>query len=113
MLLVLVVLAGCADLVPSSLTSTSKPTPPNQPAPTQPVPTPTQTGVVTISPQNAAAAPGQTVHFTATAAGGGAITFLVNGVAGVNATVMELTQTSPTSAQTVWQAHTPGYNQYH
>ncbi|HET9100402.1 MAG TPA: aryl-sulfate sulfotransferase, partial [Acidobacteriaceae bacterium] len=28
------------------------------------------------------------------------------------ATVMELNQTSQTSAQTVWQAHTPGYNQY-
>lgn len=89
-LLLLVVLAGCADLVPSSLTTPSKPTPPtvpNPPSPTQPTPTPTQTGVVTISPQNAAAAPGQSVHFTGMAAGGGAIAFSVNGIAGGNATV--------------------------
>ncbi len=79
-LLFMGLLSGCADLVPNSLTSTSKP-------PTQPAPTPTQAGTVTISPQNAAAGAGQTVHFTAAAAGGGAITFSVNGVAGGNATV--------------------------
>ncbi len=82
------VLAGCAGGMPSSLISSSKPTPPPNPSPpTQPVPTPTQAGTVTISPQNAAAGAGQTIHFTAAAAGGGAITFSVNGVAGGNATV--------------------------
>ncbi len=82
----LVLLVGCAGGAPSSLTSTT-PTPPNPPTPTQPPPMPQQSGSVTISPQNAAAAPGQTVHFTAAATGGGAITFSVNGVAGGNASV--------------------------
>ncbi|MHB8391270.1 MAG: hypothetical protein ACYDBH_17075, partial [Acidobacteriaceae bacterium] len=81
-------LAGCAGGMPSSLLSSSKPptpsNPPNPPAPTQPAPTPTQAGTVTISPQNAAAAPGQTVHFTAVVTGGGALTWSVNGVAGGN-----------------------------
>ncbi|HVC90013.1 MAG TPA: aryl-sulfate sulfotransferase [Acidobacteriaceae bacterium] len=85
------VLAGCAGGMPSSLLSSSKPptpsNPPNPPAPTQPAPTPTQSGSVTISPQNAAAAPSQTVHFTAVVTGGGALTWSVNGVAGGNSTV--------------------------
>ena len=87
-LLLLGVLAGCAGGMPSSLIPPSNPPPPpSPPAPTQPAPTPTQAGTVNISPQNAAAAPGQVVHFTAAATGGGAIAFSVNGIAGGNATV--------------------------
>jgi hypothetical protein len=48
---------------------------------------PQQAGSVTISPQNAALAPGQTMQFTAASTGGGAIAWSVNGVAGGNATV--------------------------
>ena len=78
---------GCAGGAPSSLTATSKPpTPPNPSSPGQPPPSPQQAGSVTISPQNAAAAPGQSVHFTAVVKGGGAVTWSVNGVAGGNAT---------------------------
>ncbi len=82
----LLLVAGCAGGAPS-ITSTNPPSPPTSPSPTQPPPSPTQAGSITISPQNAAAAPGQTVHFTATASGGGAITFSVNGVAGGNSSV--------------------------
>lgn len=42
---------------------------------------------MTISPQNAAAGPGQVIHFAASSAAGGAIKWSVNGVAGGNATV--------------------------
>lgn len=56
-------------------------------SPSQPPPLPLQVGSVIISPQNAAAGPGQTVKFTATAAGGGAISWAVNGVAGGSASL--------------------------
>lgn len=85
--LIAVLLAGCAGGEPASLLSKPVPTPPNPGSPTQPVPTPQQAGSVSISPQNAAVAPGQTVHFTAVVTGGGALTWSVNGVAGGNATV--------------------------
>lgn len=79
-------LVGCGGGVPSGLTSAS-PVPPNPPAPSQPPPTPQQAGSVTIHPQNAAASPGQTLHFSAAATGGGALEWSVNGVANGNATV--------------------------
>jgi arylsulfate sulfotransferase len=85
----LVLLAGCADgspFGPNGPTSTP-PAPPNPSNPAQPPPISEQSGSVTISPQNAAAAPGQTVHFTATVTGGGAVAWSVNGVAGGNSTV--------------------------
>lgn len=78
--LIALLFAGCGSGgAPSSMTS-----PPN---PTQPPPSPQQVGSVTISPQNAAAGPGQVVHFTASSTSGGSITWSVNGVAGGNATV--------------------------
>ena len=48
-------------------------------------PTPQQMGMVSISPQNAALAGGQTLQFTATAAS--AVTWSVNGIAGGDASV--------------------------
>lgn len=79
--------AGCAGGAPNTAVTNKPITPPNPTAPTQAPPTPQQAGSVTISPQNAAAAPGQPVHFTATVNGGGAVTWFVNGVAGGNDTV--------------------------
>ncbi|MGC9293229.1 MAG: aryl-sulfate sulfotransferase [Acidobacteriaceae bacterium] len=82
-------MAGCVTGCGSSgpMTTTSVPTPPSSAPPTQPPPVPQQVGSVTISPQNAALAPGQTMQFTAASTGGGAIAWSVNGVAGGNATV--------------------------
>ena len=70
------------------MTATNKPpAPPNPSNPTQAPPTPQQAGSVTISPQNAAVAPGQSVRFAASVKGGGAVTWSVNGVTGGNATL--------------------------
>ena len=56
--------------------------------PTNQPPTPSQSGAISISPAVAALAPGQTQQFQATVAGsGGQVVWLVNGVAGGNATV--------------------------
>lgn len=65
--------AGCANVAPVLSTQGQKP--PTTPPPTTAPPTPTQSGSVTISPQNAAAAPGQSVHFTAASSTGGTIQF--------------------------------------
>jgi arylsulfate sulfotransferase len=54
---------------------------PNAEVPTGPG-TPSQSGSVTISPTYVALSPGQKFQFTATAAGGGTIEWLVNGVVG-------------------------------
>ena len=54
---------------------------PNAVLPTGPG-TPSQSGSVTISPTYVALSPGQKFQFTATAAGGGTIEWLVNGVVG-------------------------------
>lgn len=59
--------------------------PPPQAAPTQPPPVAANFGSVTISPQYVALAPGQTQQFTASSSSGGALTWLVNGVAGGSA----------------------------
>ena len=53
--------------------------------PTQPPPSPQQAGSITITPQNAAAASGQTLHFYAAGSNGAPVTWSVNGVAGGNA----------------------------
>lgn len=66
-------IAGCADV---HLTSTT-PQPPQPP--TGPPPTPGGNGTVTITPQVAAVAPGQTFQFSATASNGGAIAWSVSG----------------------------------
>ncbi|MHB8302929.1 MAG: aryl-sulfate sulfotransferase [Acidobacteriaceae bacterium] len=60
---------------------------PTQSPPTQPPPTPLQKGSVTISPQDAALAPGQTMQFKASSTTGGAIGWSVNGVPGGSATL--------------------------
>src|SRR6266567_9054542 len=65
-------LNGCADLHLAG-TSVQPPSPPGQP------PTSGQNGTVTITPQYAAVAPGQTFQFTATASNGGAIQWSVSG----------------------------------
>lgn len=86
--LLVIVLAGCAGGGPPNLSNSKPvPSPPNPGSPGQPPPVPQEAGGVRISPQNAAAGPGQVVHFAASAAGGGAIAWSVNGVAGGNATV--------------------------
>lgn len=59
--------------------------PPTPSAPTEPAPVASNSGSVTISPQYVALTPGQTVHFSASATGGGALQWSVNGVAGGNA----------------------------
>ncbi len=72
------VLSGCGvTLGPGSLSQTP---PTNRP------PVATQRGSVTISPQYSALGPGQQMSFQASAAGGGALEWLVNGVAGGNST---------------------------
>lgn len=63
------------------------PPPPSPPPPSQAPPTPQQMGSVTISPRNGALSAGQSMQFTAVAAGGGTIEWSVNGIAGGNATV--------------------------
>lgn len=78
-LLTVALLAGCSNGLNRALLST--PTGPDG-AP----PTPQQVGSVTISPQNAEAGPGQTLHFRASQASPGPLTWTVNGVPGGNAT---------------------------
>ena len=87
--LLVVLVAGCAGGQPSSLIPkpSPPPAPPNPTSPTQPPPTPQQSGIVAISPQNAAAGLGEVIHFTAVVTGGGALTWSVNGVVGGNAAV--------------------------
>src|ERR1700738_2376657 len=65
--------SGCADLHVAG-TSVGPPSPPSGPPPTS-----GQNGTVTITPQYAAIAPGQTVQFAATASNGGAIQWSVSG----------------------------------
>ncbi|MFP5226072.1 MAG: hypothetical protein ACLGXA_00475, partial [Acidobacteriota bacterium] len=61
------------------------PKPPTSGPPTGPPPTSGGTGPVSISPQYVALSPGQTTQFSATAPG--PLTWLVNGIAGGNASV--------------------------
>lgn len=75
-------LAGCGVTLGAPEQSTPPPGPPAQPPPTQPPPVAGGGGTVSISPQYVALSPGQTVHFTATASGGGQLQYLVNGVVG-------------------------------
>ncbi|MGA7523753.1 MAG: aryl-sulfate sulfotransferase [Acidobacteriaceae bacterium] len=71
-------IAGCG------VTQGTQPPPP-QAAPTQPPPVAANFGSVTISPQYVALAPGESQQFTASSSTGGALTWLVNGVAGGSA----------------------------
>ncbi len=82
--LLLMVVAGCGS---SMSTKTQMAQPPDPPPPSQPPPTALQVGAVSIQPQNAALAPGQTMQFTATSTSGGQIAWLVNGVPGGNSAV--------------------------
>jgi len=77
-LLLALAAAGCG------VTQGTEPPPP-QSAPTGPPPVAANFGTVTISPQYVALTPGQQVHFTASATGGGSLTWLVDGVAGGSA----------------------------
>jgi len=72
--------SGCADLHLAGNT-TQPPSPP-----TQPPPTPGQNGTVTITPQYAAVAPGQSFQFTAKSSNGGAIQWSVSGGGSVDQT---------------------------
>lgn len=75
--------AGCSaslkDILP--IPAPSVPAPPVGAAPVA-----SQSGSITITPQYVALAPGQSVQFTATAAGGGQIDWFVNGTAGGSST---------------------------
>lgn len=73
-------LTGCGFWVRSGATG------PQTPPPGSPPPTATQSGSVTITPQYIALAPGQSYRFSATAANGGTVTWLVNGATGGSAT---------------------------
>jgi arylsulfate sulfotransferase len=89
LLLPLLLATGCGvNFKTAGSSSSSSTTPPTQPPPTQPPPVAAQSGLVTISPQYAAVLPGGQVQFTASvnASGSQPIQWLVNGVAGGNAT---------------------------
>jgi arylsulfate sulfotransferase len=60
---------------------------PQAPPPTQAPPAPQQSGTVTISPQYAAISPGQTSTFSAQAPANASLQWMVNNVAGGNASV--------------------------
>lgn len=60
---------------------------PQKPPPAQPAPLAQQSGSVTITPHYAALQPGQTTKFFAKDAVGGALEWMVNGVAGGNSSV--------------------------
>ncbi|MGH9680323.1 MAG: aryl-sulfate sulfotransferase [Candidatus Acidiferrales bacterium] len=74
-------LLGCGASMQQS--GSSQPSSP----PPQPPPAPQQSGSVTISPFYAVLGPGQTAQFAASTSGGGAISWLVNGIPGGNASV--------------------------
>ncbi len=82
--LLLMSIIGCGS---STSVATQVAQPPDPPPPTQITPMPLQVGSVTIQPQTAALAPGQTMQFTAASTSGGQIAWLVNGVPGGNSTV--------------------------
>jgi arylsulfate sulfotransferase len=76
---------GVALLTSCGVTSST--TPPSSSPPSQPPPVASQSGSVSLSPAYAALSPGQTLAFRATAASGGPLQWLVDGVAGGNTTV--------------------------
>ncbi len=79
-LLVVLFLAGCANIV-----ITGDSTPPKPPAPPPP-PTPVTTGAITITPTVAAVAPGQTFQFSASNSNGGTIQWSVSGGGSIDQT---------------------------
>ncbi len=79
-ILTLFLLAGCANVHVAS-SSLSTPNPPSSPPPTA-----VANGTVTITPQYAAVAPGQTFQFSATSSNGGAIQWSVSGGGSIDAT---------------------------
>jgi hypothetical protein len=60
---------------------------PQEPAPTGPPPVVTQSGIVSLSPRYAALGQSYSLQFNATVTGGASIEWLVNGIAGGNATI--------------------------
>jgi arylsulfate sulfotransferase len=74
----LLILAGCGSGVHYTITPAE---------PTSPPPVATQSGSVSITPQYAAVGPGEGTQFQTTVSGSGSVQWLVNGVAGGNATV--------------------------
>jgi hypothetical protein len=83
-LLSVLLTAGCGVTVVPQAPPTPVQTP-VAPPPSQPPPAAGNNGSVTITPLYVALSPGQTTHFTAVAAG--PLTWLVNGIAGGNASV--------------------------
>ena len=79
--LITALLAGCTATFRSTglLPEGPAPDPPGSPPPTA-----GQSGSLTISPQYSALAPGQSLQFTVTGAGGASVEWTVNGVAGGN-----------------------------
>lgn len=73
-------MSGCANLHITG-SSSQPPSPPSGPPPN-----PIQNGTVTISPQVAAVAPGQSFQFTATSSNGGAIQWSVSGGGSIDQT---------------------------
>lgn len=81
-LLLTTFLAGCGYLVTPLI-----PALPQKPPPSGPPPSSTQSGTVTISPRYAALGQGASLQFHGTVAGGTALQWLVNNIAGGNSSV--------------------------
>jgi arylsulfate sulfotransferase len=94
-LLVFLLLAGCGVDVIKINTDV-----PKQPPPGEPPPSAGQSGSVSISPQYAALAPGQTGRFQATVQGGAALTWLINGIQGGNSDIGTIDATGNYTAPT-------------
>ncbi len=90
-----ILVAGCADVH-----LTNDPVQPPSP-PSGPPPVPGQNGTVTISPQYAAIAPGQSFQFTATASNGGTIQWSASGGGTVDQTGKYTAPASVTQSENV------------
>ena len=90
--------AGCGSRPATANTGTNPPAQPDPPPPSVPPPTPMQQGSVTISPQNAALAPGQTQQFTASSTSGGQLVWQVDGVTGGTASIGTIDSTGKYTA---------------
>lgn len=84
---ILVLVTGMLVLLLASCGSRPNYQLPDKPPPAQPPPMTQQSGVVTITPQYAAIAPGQSARFLAQSSLGGTLQWMVNNVAGGNSSV--------------------------
>ena len=94
--IVLLFLAGCANVVLSGNSGE----PPKPPAPPPP-PTPVTTGTVTITPTVAAVAPGQSFQFSASNSNGGTIQWSVSGGGSISQTGNYTAPSSITQSENV------------